>query len=85
MRPGTMGGGGGGGSFDTTSGYGHSGHTHWEDATVVHEGHHLFKGHEIAVSERLRLSEDGRAIHYIHEATGPKGDPVRNQITFTLE
>jgi hypothetical protein len=35
MRPGTVGGGGGGGSFNPTTGYGHPGHTHWEDQTVV--------------------------------------------------
>lgn len=52
---------------------------------VVHKTHDFFKGHEIAVSERLRLTEGGSAIHYIHEARGPKGEPVRNQITFTLE
>lgn len=85
IRPGTMGGGGGGGSFNRTTGYGHSGHTHWEDDTLVHESHHFFKGYEIAITERLRFTDDGRAINYTHEAKGPKGEPAVNEMKFDIE
>jgi hypothetical protein len=85
MRPGTTGGGGGGGSFDPATGYGHSGYTRWEEKTAIHETHHLYKGHEIAVTERLWFTEDGTAIHYVHEARGPKGDPIQSETTFDIE
>ena len=80
MKPGTAGGGGGGGGFDPTTGYGHSGHTHWEDGTLVHEAYHFFKGHEIAVTERLRFTDD----HYGIEAKGPNGDTYRSDWTFAI-
>jgi hypothetical protein len=85
IRPGTVGDGGGGGSFNLTTRYGHSGRTHWEDQTAVHETHGFSKGHEIAVTERIRFTEDSRAIHYVHEAKGPKGEPVVNEIKFDVE
>jgi len=83
-RPGTIGGFSGSGSFNPATGYGHSGHTGWEDDTAVHESLHFFKGHEIAVTERLRLIHDGKAIRYTHEAKGPKGDPVLNEVDFEV-
>lgn len=73
IRPGTIGGGGGGYRFDPATGFGHSGFTRWEDDTAVQETHHFYKGHEIAVTERLRLTHEGKVIHYTHEAKGPKG------------
>jgi hypothetical protein len=83
-RPGTVGGIIGGGRFNPSTGYGHSGHTGWEDDTVVHETYHLFKTQEIAVTERLRLTDDGKGIHYRHQATGPKGDSIVSETTFDL-
>ena len=85
IAPGTIGGGGGGGSFNPSTGYGHSGHTRWEDDTVVHDSYHFFKGHEIAVTERLRLAEDGKGIRYRVEAKGPKGEPILNEMTLGIE
>ena len=85
MRPGTIGGGSGGGSFDPGTRYGHTGYTRWEDKTAIHETHHLYKGHEIVVTERLSFRDDGAAIQYIHEARGPKGDPIQNEMTFDIE
>ena len=83
MRPGTSGGGGRGGSFDPSTGYGHSAHTRWEDDTVVHDSYHLFKGYEIAVTERLHFAEHGKAIRYTVKAKGPKGEPpVLNELIF---
>ncbi len=79
-----MGGGGGGSSFNPATGYGHSGHTHWEDQTGVHETHHFFQGHEIAVTERLWFVDDGKAIGYTHETKGPKGEPVVSEMKFDV-
>jgi hypothetical protein len=84
MRLGTVSGGGGGG-FMRPDGYGHSSHTRWEDQTAVMDSYHFYKGHEIAVIERLRLTDDGKAIRYEHEAKGPKGDPQRHEIPFDIE
>ena len=75
---------GGGGSFHPVVGYGYSGRTRWEGDIVVHETYHLYKEHEIVVTERFRFTDDSQAIHYTHEAKGPKGDSVRNQNNFEL-
>lgn len=86
MRPGTVGGGGGGGSFNPATGYGHSGQSRWEDDTLVHDSHHFFKGHEIVVTERLRLADDGKGIHYSSVAKGPGGGDTRlNETTFAFK
>ena len=85
MKPGTAAAAGGGGSFNPTAGYGHSGHARWEGQTAVHETHHSFRGHEIEVTERLRLTDDGKLIHYTFQATGPNGDAIRNEIAFGLK
>jgi hypothetical protein len=76
---------GGGGSFNPATGYGHSGYIGWEDDALVHESYHLFKGYEIVVTERLQLTHGGKELHYSHEAKGPKGDAVRNEMDFGLE
>ena len=83
MRPG-MSGGGGGGSFNPATGYGHSAHTHWEENTVVVDSCHLFKGHEIAVTERIGFTNHGKAIRYACEVRGPGGEARRNETTFAL-
>jgi hypothetical protein len=84
MRPGTVGGGGGGGSFNPTTGYGLYGHTRWEDDTAVHDSYHFFKGQEIVLTERMRFTDDGKAIRYTFEAKGPKGDSILNEMTFDI-
>ncbi len=40
--------------------------------TVI-ESHRFHHGHEIALTERMRLSEDGRTLHYTVEVRGPQG------------
>ena len=78
---GTVGGFGGGGSFNPMTGYGYSSHTSWEDdRTAVHEGCHIFRGHEIIVEELLRLSDDGKAIEYRHQVKGPPDDSTRSDL-----
>jgi hypothetical protein len=68
-----------------SAGYGHCGNTRWEDSTVVQESCHFYKGHEIVVTERLQFADEGKAIQYTHEAKGPKGDPILNEMKFVLE
>jgi len=85
-RSSRVGGRGGGYSYSGYGdGYGHCGHSRLDGDTVVIETLHFHKGHEIAVSERLRFSDDGTAILYAHEARGPKGEPVLSEMTFTLK
>jgi hypothetical protein len=85
IRPGTVGGGGGGGSLNPATGYGHYGHTRWEDDTLVQDSYHFFKGYEIAVTERLRFADDRKAIQYSLQAKGPKDEPTLTEITFDIE
>jgi hypothetical protein len=63
MRPGTGGGGGGGGSYSVGSEgriqNGHFSFTRPEDKTVVVETHRFHEGHEITITERLRMGDDG--------------------------
>lgn len=58
------------------SGYGHPGHTRCEDDTLLLDLYHSFKGYEIAVTERLRLTDDDKGIRYTIQAHGPKGEPI---------
>jgi hypothetical protein len=64
MRPGTSGTGGGGGSYSMGKGgkidSGSLGFTQWEDKTSVIETHRFHAGHEITITERLRMADDGR-------------------------
>jgi hypothetical protein len=46
--------------------------------------HHFFKGYEIAVTERIRFTDYGTAILYVHEVKGPKGEPVVNKVKFDV-
>src|SRR5438552_18867139 len=68
MRPGTTGGAGGGGSYTVGSGgqiqQGRFGFTHWEEKTAVFETHNFHEGHEITVTERLRMNDDGKMLIY---------------------
>jgi hypothetical protein len=84
MRPGT-GGGGGGGGIVRSGGYGHSSHSRIEDGAAVMESYHFYKGHEIAVIQRLRCTDDNKAIHYTHEVRGPKGDTHLSEMTFDVD
>src|SRR2546427_6438785 len=75
MRPGTISGGGGGGSYSMGSGRrGQSGHfsfSRWEDKTSVIETHHFHEGHEITITERLRMDDDRKMLIYASEIVGP--------------
>ena len=91
MRPGTSGsggGGGGGGSYTLDSGgkidSGAFAYSHIEDQTAVVETHRFHQGHELRITERLRLAEDGKALIYDHEVVGPKGQADRHEVSFDV-
>jgi len=89
MRPGTGGTGGGGGSYSTGSGGriedGHFSFTRSEDGANVIETHHFHEGHEITVTERLRMNDDGKMLIYANEIVGPDEKAHTQQITFEVE
>jgi hypothetical protein len=88
MRPGTCGGGGGGGSYTVGQGgnidYGSFSFTHWEDKTAVFETHRFHGGHELVMTDRLQLGDDGKALIYVHEVVGPKAKTNRYEISFDV-
>ncbi len=84
MRRGSCGGGIGYAAFNAAREYGHSGKAHWEGDILVRETWHLFKGHEIAITERLQFAGAGKSIRYSHEVKGPKGEPIQNEMTFDV-
>jgi len=88
MRPGTGGTGGGGGSYSTGSGgqiqAGRFSFSHSEEGTPVVETHHFHEGHEITITERLRMVDGGKALSYTTEIVGPDGKPHNQEITFEI-
>jgi hypothetical protein len=54
-----------------------------EDGAEVFETHHFYKGQEITLVERYRLSEDGRKLTYSQEIHGP-AKTVRHTIDFDI-
>src|SRR5258708_4354394 len=88
MRPGTVGTSGGGGSYSVGSGgqiqHGQFSFTRWEEKTAVVETHHFHEGHEIAVTERLRMDDNGKALFYATEIVGPNGKTQGQEITFEV-
>jgi hypothetical protein len=88
MRPATSGTGGGGGSYSVGSGgrvqNGHFSFTRSEDKTTVVETHHFHEGHEITITERLRMNDDGKMLIYANEIVGPKGKTQGQEITFEV-
>ena len=83
LRPGTSGGRGAIGGL-SLKGDGHQSSTHWEDQTAVTQTWRYHKGHELNIVEKLRLDQDGKALVYIHEITGPKDVSHRHEMTFDL-
>ena len=78
-------GGGGGYFYNSVGDYGPSGFSHIDGDTLVIETTHFHKGHEISITERFRLADDRNAILYTHEAKGPDGHSVVNEIAFDLK
>jgi hypothetical protein len=66
-RKGQMGvvGGGHEGQFSSTS---------MENGTMVFETRRIHKGHHLILIEKVRVSDDGKTLHYSQELRGPKGE-----------
>ena len=41
---------------------------------MVFETRRFHKGHQITLIEKLRVSDDGKTLHYSQELRGPKGE-----------
>jgi hypothetical protein len=86
MRPGTTG--GGGRSYSIGSGgrvgNGRFSFSHWEDKTAVVETHNFHVGHEITITERLRMGADGRTLVDATGIVGPHGKAQSHEITFEV-
>lgn len=54
-----------------------------EDGADVYEMQHFYRGHEITIIERYRLSEDGKKLAYSQEIHGP-AKTVRHTIDFDI-
>ena len=50
--------------------------------TLVTERHHHYKGHELAIVERIRI--DGDRLIYNHEVTGPGDKHDEREIRFEI-
>ncbi len=89
VRSGTGGGSpGGGGSYMIGPGgrveHGHYGHSRWEGDAVVVETHLFHRGHELVVAERIRLTDGGTKLEYVHAVTGPDGTSNRREVVFKV-
>src|SRR5215813_11822618 len=69
QRPGTVGGFGGGGGYSPKTGSGSHGMHHWEGDTLIVQTYRQHLGHELMVTERIRV--EGQHLIYKHEVTGP--------------
>ena len=53
---------------------GHFSSSSLENGTMIFETRRIHKGHRITLIERLRVSDDGKTLHYSQELRGPKGE-----------
>jgi|SRR5438093_1204133 len=82
QKPGTVGGFGGTSHYDPAKGAGASSFQYWEKDTYIQETHRRHLGHELTVSERIRV--DGQRLIYKHEITGPGEKRDEREIVFDL-
>lgn len=82
MPPGMGGGWAGGGGRARAGGWRRSS-TRVEDGAEVFETQHFYRGHEITLTERYRMSEDGNKLTYSVEVQGP-GKTLRQTVDFDL-
>jgi hypothetical protein len=80
---GVIGGFSGGSSF-TPDGNGHASMMGWEGETLVKVELRAFKGHKMELEERIRLSEDQRALLYSQKIKGPTGKEDSHEIRFDV-
>jgi hypothetical protein len=88
MKPGTSGSSGGGSSYTMGPGgriqAGAVSSNRVEDGMSVVETVRFYNGHEITITERMRLSGDGKALIYVSEVAGPRGKTDWREITFDV-
>jgi ATP-dependent Clp protease ATP-binding subunit ClpC len=53
---------------------GHFSSSSMENGTVTFKTRRVHKGHKITLIEKLRVSDDGKTLHYSQELRGPKGE-----------
>jgi Clp amino terminal domain, pathogenicity island component len=53
---------------------GHFSSTSMENGTMVFETRRIHKGHQLVLIEKVRVSDDGKTLHYSQELRGPKGE-----------
>jgi hypothetical protein len=70
MGSGFVGAGAGGGWLQE----GHFSSSSMENGTMIFETRRIHKGHRIRLIERVRVSDDGKTLHYSQELRGPKGE-----------
>jgi hypothetical protein len=58
---------------------------HWEENTAVVETHIFHDGHEVIVTERLRIGDDGKCLAYANEVVGPKGKAYSQNLSFDVD
>jgi len=58
---------------------------HWEKNTAVVETHIFHDGHEVIVTERLGIGDDGKSLAYENEIIGPKGTAYSQKLSFDVE
>ena len=53
---------------------GHFSSSSMENGTMIFETRRVHKGHHLILIERVRVSDDGKTLHYSQELRGPKGE-----------
>ena len=48
--------------------------TRMENGTMIFETRRIHKGHHLILIEKVRVSDDGKTLHYSQELLGPKGE-----------
>ena len=56
----------------------------WEGDTHVEVEYRVFRGHELEIEERLRISDDQKSLLYSQSVKGPAGKTVSHQIEFDV-
>ncbi|MBZ5586547.1 MAG: hypothetical protein LAQ30_31055 [Acidobacteriia bacterium] len=64
--------------------YGSFRHSFWDGDSVVVETHRFHAGHELVIEERMRLTDGGTKLQYLHTVTGPDLTADRREMVFTV-
>jgi hypothetical protein len=82
LRPGTLTSFGGGGRFNLPLRTGSSGMSQWEGDTFVAQTYRYHLGHELLITEGVRL--DGQQLIYSHSVTGPGDKSDTREVVFEI-